>query len=68
MIPSATVRKAELLNRSGERGVLAPGARVDMIGVDGDPLRDLILFQEQGKHLPLIMKGGKIYKNDIDCD
>jgi imidazolonepropionase-like amidohydrolase len=68
VIQSATVRNAELLNRSGELGVLAPGALADMIVVDGDPLRDLTLLQEQGKHLPLIMKGGRIYKNDIDCD
>jgi hypothetical protein len=26
--------------------------------VDGDPLRDLSLLQNQGKHLQLVMKGG----------
>lgn len=65
VIQSATVRNAELLNHSGELGVLAPGAFADMIVVDGDPLRDLTLLQEQGKHLPLIMKAGKLYKNEI---
>ena len=66
VIQSATVTNAELLNRCGELGVLAPGALADMIAVSGNPLKDLTLLQEQGKHLSLIMKGGKIYKNEVD--
>jgi imidazolonepropionase-like amidohydrolase len=66
VIQSATLTNAELLNRCGELGVLVPDALADMIAVNGNPLKDLTLLQEQGKHLPLIMKGGKIYKNEID--
>jgi imidazolonepropionase-like amidohydrolase len=66
VIQSATLTNAELLNRGGELGVLAPGALADMIAVNGNPLKDLTLLQEQGKHLSLIMKGGKIYKNEVD--
>ncbi len=42
-----------------------PGAFADMILVDGDPLKDLGLFQEQGKHLSVIMKGGVFHKNTL---
>lgn len=66
VIQSATLTNAELLNRGGELGVLAPDALADMIAVNGNPLQDLMLLQEQGKHLSLIMKGGKIYKNEVD--
>ena len=65
VIESATTTNAELLNRTGELGVVAPGALADLIAIDGNPLDDLNLLQEQGKHLALIMKGGKIYKNEL---
>ncbi|MDP6389741.1 MAG: amidohydrolase family protein [Alphaproteobacteria bacterium] len=61
----ATKTNAEILNRTGELGVIAPGALADMVVVDGDPLRDLSLLQDQGAHLPLIMQGGRLVKNDI---
>jgi imidazolonepropionase-like amidohydrolase len=65
VIQSATVVNAELLNRCGELGVVAVDALADLIVVNGNPLDDLNLLQEQGKHLPLIMKGGTIYKHDL---
>ena len=34
--------------------------------IDGDPLKNLGLFQEQGKHLAAIMKGGKFHKNRLN--
>ena len=65
VLQSATTVNAALLNRSGELGVLAPRALADMLVVPGNPLDDLTLLQEQGKHLLLIMKGGKLYKNVV---
>jgi imidazolonepropionase-like amidohydrolase len=65
VLQSATVVNAELLNRSGELGVIAPGALADILVVNGNPLKDLALLQDQGKHLRLIMKGGKLYKNEL---
>ena len=41
IIRSATTVNAELLNRSGELGIVAPGARADLIVIDGDPLADI---------------------------
>jgi imidazolonepropionase-like amidohydrolase len=63
VIRSATVVNAELLNRSGELGVIAPGACADLIAVDGDPLRDISLLDGQGEHLSVIMKDGVLYKS-----
>jgi imidazolonepropionase-like amidohydrolase len=62
IIRSATSVNAELLNRAGELGVIAPGARADLIAVDGDPLADVSLLDGQGEHLTHIMKDGVFYK------
>jgi len=62
VIRSATAINAELLNRVGELGVVAPGARADLIVVDGDPLADIALLDGQGEHLSVIMKDGVLYK------
>ena len=61
ILRSATIVNAEILNRSAELGVIAPGALADLLVVDGDPLEDLSLLEEQGKHLPIIMKGGQLF-------
>jgi imidazolonepropionase-like amidohydrolase len=62
VIRSATLINAELLNRTGELGVVAPGARADLIAVDGDPLSDISLLDGQGEHITHIMKDGAFYK------
>jgi len=62
IIRSATNVNAKLLNRAGELGVVTPGARADLIVVDGDPLADLSLLDGQGEHLTHIMKDGVFYK------
>ena len=54
-----------LMQRSGELGTVAPGALADILVVDGDPLSDLGLLQEQGRHIPVIMKDGRFYKNEL---
>jgi imidazolonepropionase-like amidohydrolase len=62
IIRSATTLNAELLNRAGEIGVIAPGARADLIAVDGDPLADISLLDGQGERITHIMKDGVFYK------
>ena len=62
VIASATHIAAKLLRQDGKLGVVAPGAHADLIVVDGDPLRDLSLLTAQGRHMPLIMKGGAFVK------
>jgi imidazolonepropionase-like amidohydrolase len=65
IIHSATVVGAEVLGRAGELGVVAPGALADLLVVDGDPLRDLAVLQEQGRHLSVIMQGGRFHKQRL---
>ena len=65
VLRSATNVAAELLRMEGKLGVIAPGAFADIVAVDGNPLDDFGLLQEQGKHLPLIMKAGRVVKNTL---
>jgi imidazolonepropionase-like amidohydrolase len=62
VLRSATSVNAELLGLPDQLGVVAPGAIADLLVVDGNPLQDLGLLQEQGRHLPVIMKGGELHK------
>ncbi len=63
VIASATHVAARLLRMEGEIGCIAPGAHADLIALDGDPLQDLSLLTAQGRHMPLIMKGGTVVKH-----
>ena len=62
IIRSATTVNAELLNKGSEIGVIVPGARADLIAIDGNPLADISLLDGQGEHLTHIMKDGLLYK------
>ena len=57
-IKSATSRPAEMLDMSGQIGLIAPGAYADVIAVDGDPLRDIKVLE----NVHFVMKGGKVFK------
>src|SRR5437016_10498679 len=65
IIRAATTIVARVLRQEGKLGTLKAGAHADLIVIDGDPLKNLGLFQEQGKHLAAIMKGGKFHKNRL---
>jgi imidazolonepropionase-like amidohydrolase len=62
VIASATHVAAALLRQTGKIGVIAPGAHADLVVVDGDPLQDLSLLTGQGRHMPVIVKGGAFVK------
>jgi imidazolonepropionase-like amidohydrolase len=47
-IKAATLNAAELLDREGEIGSLAPGKSADLIAVDGDPLADITELERVG--------------------
>jgi imidazolonepropionase-like amidohydrolase len=49
-----------MLDRTGQIGVLAPGALADVVAVPGDPLRDI---KELG-NVQFVMKDGKVFKGD----
>jgi len=57
-IKAATSKAAELLERQGELGVIAPGAYADIIAVKGDPIADVGAL----KTVEFVMKDGKVFK------
>ena len=63
---SATQINAEILNRSGTLGIIAPGAIADLLVVDGNPLDDLGLLEQQGRFLKAIMKDGSFAKCELE--
>ena len=65
VIRSATLDAARVLRMEGKIGCVSPGACADLIVVQGNPLKDLALLTEQGRHMPLIVKGGAIIKNEL---
>src|SRR5579872_5734322 len=60
-IQSATSRAADLLDRKGEIGVIAPGAYADVIAVSGDPLKDIGELEK----VRFVMHNGGIFKNEL---
>lgn len=64
VITAATKTNAALLGRD-DLGVIAPGALADILIVDGDPLRNIGVFDERGRNLSAIMKDGVFHKNQL---
>jgi imidazolonepropionase-like amidohydrolase len=65
IIRSATIVNARILKREGQLGELVAGAFADLLVVDGDPQKDIGLFDDGGPSLSVIMKGGRFYKNRL---
>jgi imidazolonepropionase-like amidohydrolase len=65
VIRAATLIGAEIVRQVGKLGCLKPGAFADLLLVDGNPLLNLGVLQEQGKFLAAIMKGGRFHKNRL---
>ena len=64
-IRGATLIGAEIVRMEGRIGVIAEGAHADLLAVDGDPLSDIGVLAEQGRHMAMIMKGGAFAKNTL---
>ena len=65
IVRSATLVNAEIVRHAGKLGEITAGAFADLLVVDGDPYRDLGIFQDEGAHIPAIMKGGRFVKNEL---
>ena len=57
-IQSATSRAAVMLDMEGKIGVIAAGAFADVVGVSGDPLRDIKLLE----NVDFVMKDGQVVR------
>lgn len=62
VLRSATSIGAEILQKSGELGCIRPGALADILVLEGNPFADLGLFQDAGKNIPMLMKGGEVVR------
>lgn len=65
VLQSATSVNARLIGREGVLGVVARGALADLLVVDGDPTADLTLLQGQGARMPVVMQGGRFFRNRL---
>ena len=65
IVRSATTIGAKVLRQEGRLGCLRPGALADIIVVDGNPLADMALLGDQGRHLSVIMKGERFHKRRL---
>jgi imidazolonepropionase-like amidohydrolase len=60
IIKSATSRAAEMVDMTGELGVVAPGAFADIVAVNGDPLHDIKALGG----VTFVMKDGGVFRNE----
>ncbi|MAK55115.1 MAG: hydrolase [Pusillimonas sp.] len=72
LLKIATARNGELLAMAGQRnpykgklGVLEPGGLADILIAEGDPTQNLDFISDPDKNLKLIMKDGRIYKDQL---
>ena len=65
ILRQATSVSAEMMMLEGKLGCIKPGAHADLLVVDGDPLKDIGLLAESGKHLKVIVRGGELVKHQL---
>jgi len=65
VIQSATLIGAEVLNMQGKLGQLTSGAIADLLVVNGNPYKDINCLLGQGENIPLVMKAGEIYHDEL---
>jgi imidazolonepropionase-like amidohydrolase len=64
VLRSATSINAEIIQRRGELGTIAPGAHADLIALNDNPLQDPRVFAKSGA-MPLIIKGGVFVRREV---
>ena len=62
----ATRNGAELMGRSHELGSVQTGYLADLLVVDGDPLADISVLQDQARLLAVV-KGGTLVSDNLDA-
>ena len=62
---AATITNAEIIKQEKNLGTIEPGKLADFILLNGDPMKDMSLFQNYRENITLIMQDGKVYKNII---
>lgn len=65
LIRSATCTPAKAFLREGEFGIVAPGARADLLVLETNPLDDISALTNPETNLTAIMKAGRFHKNAL---
>jgi imidazolonepropionase-like amidohydrolase len=65
VLRSATLVNADLLDRGGTLGTIAPGAGADLLLVRGNPLEDLELFTRHEESLRLVVRAGEVVTDRV---
>lgn len=65
LLRAATCNAAEAFRADGDFGVIAPGARADILVMEGDPLADITVMTRPQENLAVIMKSGRFFKNTL---
>ena len=65
-IKAATMTNAELLRRERDIGQVKAGFKADLIVVDGNPLEDIGRLESEGAYIPLVMRDGQIFKDQLE--
>jgi len=65
ILRSATVTAADLFQMEDEIGQVAEGYRADLLVVDGNPLDDIGVMTRPDTALKMVMKDGKIYRDEL---
>ena len=64
-LQSATIVAARLLRAEADIGHLQPGARADLLLVDGDPLTSLAMLTAPHTGIRLLMQGGRTVRSSL---
>jgi imidazolonepropionase-like amidohydrolase len=62
-IVATTKTNAEMLRQEKNLGTVETGKLADLILIDGDPLKDITVFQKYQEKITVILQGGKMVKN-----
>jgi imidazolonepropionase-like amidohydrolase len=65
VLRQATIHGAEVVRMQGRLGRVAEGYLADLLVVDGDPLADLRVLQDQGAQIAMIIKDGACVKDSL---
>ena len=64
-IQAATKNASEVLGLNDQVGTIEVGKKANLIVVDGDPLADISILQDQDR-IQLVLKDGQIVRSDLD--
>ncbi len=65
LLRSATTTAADLLGLGGEIGVVAAGARADLLLVDHDPLAHIDVLADPARHVRFVMADGVVCRDRL---